>query len=48
MKLSVVASSMDYETLRQLFLNEDLSYEEIALKWYEIQKNSFDRFGGKE
>ena len=47
MKISVVASSMDYETLKQLFQNEDLSYAEIALKWHEIEKNSFDRFGGK-
>ena len=47
MKIGIVASTLDYETLKELFTNDDVSYAEIALKWHEIQKRSFDKFGGK-
>lgn len=47
MKIGIVASTIDYDTLEELFKNEDLSYDEIALRWREIQKKSFDKFGGQ-
>ena len=36
MKISIVASSMDFDTLKKLFENEDVSYDEGNLPYVEI------------
>ena len=47
MKISVVASTMDYDTLKKLFEENGATYEYIKTKWNDMQKESFDKFGGK-